>query len=92
MRLPSVHTIAGTLAPLCVSALTLRLCQERCAGVVRVSDDDIRAAVALLWDDLRLRLEPAGAAALAALCAGRVGPALLGGARTIAVLLCGANA
>lgn len=91
VRLDAVKTIATTLAPRAVSERTLQLCRTLCAGVSLVSDDEIRAAQALLYDDLRLVVEPAGAAALAALCSGRVDPGLLQGARTIGLVLCGAN-
>lgn len=91
VRLDSVHTIAHTLAPLCVSERTLNLCYWSQAAVTRVSDDHIQEAQALLWEDLRLTVEPAGAAALAALLHGRVPGVLLARARTIAVILCGAN-
>lgn len=90
VRLAEVRTIAGTLAPRTTASRNLRLFQERCAGVVLVSDDELRAAQALLWDDLRQRVEPAGAASLAALAGGHLAP-WLEGARTIALLVCGAN-
>lgn len=92
VRLPEVRTIATTLAPLSVSPLTLQLCQERSSGLCCVSDDQMRAAMALLWDDLRLQVEPAGAAALAALLFGAAPSAWLVDVRSVAVLLCGANA
>jgi threonine dehydratase len=45
-------------------------------------------AVELLWEELRILVEPAGAAALAALVTGKVETH---GARSIVVLVCGAN-
>ena len=56
--------------------------------MVLVDDDELRAAMRRLWSELRLLVEPAGAAALAALWSGRVN---LTGARSVAVLVCGAN-
>ena len=55
---------------------------------VLVSDDDIRAAQKQLWNDLRLVVEPGGAAAYAALMTGMV--KLRAGERVV-VVLCGSN-
>ncbi len=55
---------------------------------VVVSDDDIRAAQRALWNDLRLVVEPGGAAAYAALQTGAV--VAEPGARTV-VVVCGSN-
>jgi threonine dehydratase len=55
---------------------------------VTVSDDDIRAAQRALWDDLRLVVEPGGAAAFAALRSGAYVPEQ--GERVV-VVVCGAN-
>lgn len=55
---------------------------------VMVSDDHILQAQTALWRHLRQYVEPAGAAALAALMSGAYVPA---SDETVAVLLCGAN-
>jgi len=55
---------------------------------VVVGDEDIRAAQRALWDDLRLVVEPGGAAALAAIRAGAYRPAP--GERVV-VAVCGSN-
>ena len=55
---------------------------------VVVSDDDIRAAQRALWNDLRLVVEPGGAAAYAAFQTGAV--VAEPGARTV-VVVCGSN-
>ena len=55
---------------------------------VLVSDDEIRLAQQALWDRLRIVAEPGGAAAFAALLAGKYVPAP---DERVAVLLCGAN-
>jgi threonine dehydratase len=55
---------------------------------VLVADDDIRRAQQELWDDLRLVVEPGGAAALAALRSGAYRPQR--GERVV-VVLCGSN-
>ncbi len=53
-----------------------------------VDDDSIRRAQALLWDRLRLVVEPGGATALAALLSGAYVPTA---GERVAVLVCGAN-
>jgi threonine dehydratase len=88
VTLERVETIAGTLAPRAPGPTTLALCSRTVDEVILVTDEEMLAAVDLLWDELRLLVEPAGAAALAALVSGRVATQ---GARSIVVLLCGAN-
>ncbi len=56
--------------------------------IVLVTDDELRAAQRLLWDELRLLVEPAGAATMAALAYGKI-PKILG--NHVGVLVCGAN-
>lgn len=51
--------------------LTFAVNQPRVAGGLTVSDDDVRRAMRFAFDDMRLVLEPGGAAALAALLAGK---------------------
>jgi threonine dehydratase len=46
------------------------------------------AAMQRLWDDLRILVEPAGAAAVAALLGGHID---LSGASEVGALVCGAN-
>lgn len=55
---------------------------------VLVEDEDILAAQALLWRELRQWVEPGGATALAALLSGAYRPAA---GEKVAVLLCGGN-
>jgi threonine dehydratase len=55
---------------------------------VTVSEEAIHAAWRLLWDRLRLVVEPGGAVALAALISGAYRPAK---DEKLGVLLCGAN-
>jgi len=61
------------------------------AGVVPVlvTDDDIRAARALLWNRLRIAAEPGGATALAGLLSGAYRP---DAGERVAVVVCGGNA
>ncbi len=88
VELPSVSTIAGTLAPRAVGPNTLSMASRLVSEIVLVSDDEMRSAMARLWDDLRILVEPAGAAAVAALLAGKLP---LSDARSVGLLVCGAN-
>ena len=65
--------------------INLAIAQRDADGVVLVTDRDILAARDLLWDEVRIAVEPAGAAGLAALLAGAVD------AEEPCVILCGAN-
>jgi threonine dehydratase len=87
VALDRVDTIAGTLAPRNVGPHTLALARRFVDDVVLVSDDELRAAMKLLWSELRVLVEPAGAAAVAAVAGGHVDAR----AKRVAVLVCGAN-
>jgi threonine dehydratase len=56
--------------------------------VALVTDEAIRDAQRLLWQDYRIASEPGGAAALAALVSGAYKPR---SGERVGVLLCGAN-
>ena len=81
---------------LCANALGARrigrlpydLAKAHDLRTVLVSDDAVAQAQRLLWQHLRQLVEPAGAAALAALTSGAYKPAKN---ERVAVLLCGAN-
>lgn len=77
-----------SLAPRRLGEHTFAVIGRLGSGAVLVGDDAIRAAQALLWDRLRLVLEPGGVAAFAALVAGSYVPAP---GETVAVVLSGAN-
>ena len=87
VALDRVDTIAGTLAPRAVGPNTLALAARYVDEVVLVSDDELRAAMRRLWQEARLLVEPAGAAAVAAVAGGHVATA----GQRVAVLVCGAN-
>jgi threonine dehydratase len=87
VTLERVETIAGTLAPRAVGPNTLALAARHVDEIVLVSDDEMRAGMRLLWDELRLLVEPSGAAALAAVQTRRVATE----GKRVAVLVCGAN-
>jgi threonine dehydratase len=52
--------------------LTWPIARALCAGIVTVTDDEIRAAMRFAFERLKLVLEPSGACALAALLTGKV--------------------
>ncbi len=83
-----VDTIADSLGAPHAAPETFALCRAHVDDLVRVRDDDLCAAMVTLMEDAKLAVEPAGAAATAAL----LGPlrARLAG-RHVGVLVCGAN-
>jgi len=52
--------------------LTFPIVQRLCAGILTISDDDLRAAMRFAFERLKLVMEPSGASALAALLAGKL--------------------
>jgi threonine dehydratase len=79
---------AESLAPRRVGELVFPIIQKHVEETVLVSDDDILDAQSRLWSTLRVVAEPGGAAALAALTAGRYVPAPH---ERVGVLICGGN-
>jgi threonine dehydratase len=83
-----VRTIADSLGAPYSAPYSFALCRAHVDALVLVSDDELRAAMRLLLTDAKLAVEPAGAAATAAL----VGPLRerLHGKR-VGVIVCGSN-
>jgi threonine dehydratase len=83
-----VRTIADSLGAPHAAPYSFGLCRQFVDALVRVDDDALCRAMALLFSELKLAVEPAGAAATAAL----VGPLAerLRGLR-VGLVLCGAN-
>jgi threonine dehydratase len=86
------HTIADGIAVKKPGELTKRILADRLDGVVTVSDPEIAQAIVLLLERVKLVVEGAGAASVAAVLAGKVpgkGPAcaLLSGGNIDATLL-----
>jgi len=52
--------------------LTFPIVKRLCAGILTVSDDDLRVAMRFAFERLKLVMEPSGASALAALLAGKL--------------------
>ena len=83
-----VRTIADSLGAPMALPYSFDLCSRYVDEIVLVSDDEMRAAMRLLFLGMKLAVEPAGAAATAALC----GPLLetLRG-RRVGLVVCGSN-
>ena len=79
---------ANALGARRIGTICFDLARATGAQSVLVTDDAIAAAQRLLWRQLRQLVEPAGAAALAALTSGAYVPAP---GERVAVLICGAN-
>jgi threonine dehydratase len=82
-----VSTIADGLAAPFTGRLNLEAIQRYVDEVVLVSDDELRAAMRMLLDRAKALAEPAGAAGLAALLAGKVA----GAGKTVVVVISGGN-
>jgi threonine dehydratase len=85
---PAEGIAADSLAPKRVGEIMFPLARDFVERAVLVHDDDIVAAQRALWDKVRVVSEPGGAAAFAALLAGKY-VAKVG--ERVAVLVCGAN-
>jgi len=83
-----VRTIADSLGAPYAAPYTFGLCRRFVDELVRVSDRELRRAMLLLFRDAKLAVEPAGAAATAALC-GAMREQLQG--KRVAVIVCGTN-
>jgi threonine dehydratase len=84
----AVRTIADSLGAPYAAPYSFDLCRRYVDELVVVSDDELRRAMRLIFTSAKLAVEPAGAAATAAL----VGPlrARLQG-RRVGLIVCGAN-
>ncbi len=88
VRISHMHSIADSLMAPHTEQYSYELCRRHLERIVTVSDDELRTAMRLLFDQLKLAVEPACAAATA----GLIGPlrdTLQG--RRVGVLLCGTN-
>jgi threonine dehydratase len=85
---PAGSIAADSLAPRRVGTLMFPIAQQHVDRVLLVEDDEIRRAQETLWETFRLAVEPGGAAAFAAILAGRYRPSR---DEDVAVVLCGGN-
>ncbi len=83
-----VATIADSLGAPHAAPYSFELCRRHLDGLVKIDDDSMRRAMALLFGEMKLAVEPAGAAATAALC-GPLRGRLAG--RRVGVLVSGTN-
>jgi threonine dehydratase len=72
VTIPVPDTICDGMQTTSPGSLTFPIVQALCAGVVTVSDDEVRDAMRFAFARLKLVVEPSGAAALAAVMMGRV--------------------
>ncbi len=85
---PAGGVAVDSLAPRQVGEVTFQVVAQRVHAVVLVSDEAIRQAQRVLWEELRVVGEPGGCAALAALLSGRYVPEP---GESVAVVVSGAN-
>jgi threonine dehydratase len=83
-----VRTIADSLGAPHAAPYSFALCRRYVDDLVLVTDDQLRDAMRLLFRGAKLAVEPAGAAATAALC-GPLRERLRG--KNVALIVCGAN-
>jgi threonine dehydratase len=83
-----VTTIADSLGPPYSLPYSFGLCRDNVDRLVLVTDDQIMQAMAVLFREMKLAVEPAGAAATAALF-GPLKDELEG--KRVGVVVCGAN-
>jgi threonine dehydratase len=87
-KIDAVRTIADSLGAPMALPFSYGLCRETIDELVLVTDDDLRRAMRLLFEEMKLAVEPAGAATTAAL----TGP--LAGRfknKRVGIIACGAN-
>jgi threonine dehydratase len=85
---PTGSVAADSLAPKQVGELMFPIAQAHIERVVLVTDDAIRNAQKMLWEGLRLVVEPGGCTAFAALLSGAYQPA---DGERVGVVMSGAN-
>ncbi len=86
-KLDKLDTIADSLAPPYSLPYSFGLCRANVDEIVLVGDEAMRRAMGLMFDEMKLAVEPAGAAAVAAL----MGPLKGKLSGRVGVVVCGAN-
>ncbi|HKZ11573.1 MAG TPA: threonine/serine dehydratase [Rhodanobacteraceae bacterium] len=87
-KLGKVNTIADSLAAPYALPYSFAVAQRFVDEIVTISDDAMQRAMGLLFADVKLAVEPAGAAATAALC-GPLRKTLEG--KRVGLIVCGTN-
>ncbi len=72
VEIPVPQTIADGQQTTSPGELTFPIVKRLCAGILTVSDDELREAMRFGFERLKLVFEPSGAAALAALLSGKI--------------------
>lgn len=88
VRMSHMHSIADSLMAPHTEQYSYQLCRRHIDRIVTVSDDDLRASMRVLFDQLKLAVEPACATATAGLL-GPLRDTVQG--KRVGVLLCGTN-
>jgi len=88
VELERIETEAGTLAPRRSEAINFEIIERNVDDIVLVTDDEMREAARWLWFELGIAAELSGAAAMAALLAGRYAPRP---GERVCALVCGAG-
>jgi threonine dehydratase len=83
-----VLTIADSLGAPHAAPYSFSLCRKFVDEIVLITDEDLCQAMALLFHEMKLAVEPAGAAATAALC-GPLRERLSG--KRVGIIVCGTN-
>jgi threonine dehydratase len=86
--LDRLDTIADSLAAPYALPISFALCRASITGIVRITDAEMIAAMRFLLEHAKLAVEPAGAAATAALL-GPLRERLAG--RRVGLIVCGSN-
>jgi threonine dehydratase len=87
VEIPVPQTIADGQQTTSPGELTFPIVRRLCAGILTVSDDELRAAMRFAFERLKLVVEPSGASALAALLYGKVAAA----GKRVGVVISGGN-
>jgi threonine dehydratase len=72
VEIPVPDTIADGQQTTSPGELTFPIVQRLCAGILTVTDDELRGAMRFAFERLKLVMEPSGASALAALLSGKL--------------------
>ena len=84
----NVNTIADSLGAPFAAPYSFQLCRQNVHELVMISDDDIKAAMGLLFREMKIAVEPACAASTAALC-GPLNGRFAG--KKVVLVFCGSN-
>jgi len=87
VEIPVPQTIADGQQTTSPGELTFPIVKRLCAGILTVSDDDLRAAMRFAFERLKLVMEPSGAAALAVLLSAKIAVA----GRRVGIVISGGN-